>query len=124
MKITIFPTLEEVVELHTILIKRFGGQLGIRDLGLLESALLRPQSGYYETLSLQAAALFQSLALNHPFIDGNKRVAFATVAIFLKLNGYTLKLTANDGEKFLIQKLIERKEPLEKIADWLEKRMK
>lgn len=120
MKVALYPTLREVLELHRILIERFGGQDGIRDLGLLESALMRPQTGYYKTLSLEAAALLQSLALNHPFVDGNKRVAFASTAIFLRMNGYRLKVDPDNGESFLIKKVIGKKVELAEIASWLE----
>jgi len=94
---TLFPTLQETLELHDQLILRFGGSKGVRDLGLLESALVRPQSGYYDTLSMQAAALLQSLCQNHCFVDGNKRVAFASTAIFLRMNGYRLSVKPDDG---------------------------
>jgi death-on-curing protein len=124
MKSTFYPTLQETIELHTQLIERFGGKDGVRDLGLLESALMRPQTGYYKTLSLQAAALLQSLTQNHAFIDGNKRVAFASTAIFLRMNGYRLKVNADDGEHFIIEDLIKKKIPLEKIADWLESHLR
>lgn len=67
-----FLTTDEVLELHSILLKRFGGAEGVRDMGLLESALFRPQSGYYADLLEMSAALFESLANNHPFVDGNK----------------------------------------------------
>lgn len=120
MKITLFPTLTETIELHTRLIERFGGKAGVRDLGLLESALWRPQTGYYQTLSLQAAALLQSLTQNHAFIDGNKRVAFATMAIFLRMNGYRLKVDADNGEFFMIETVIKNKASLEVIARWIE----
>ncbi len=103
-----------------MLIERFGGQPGVRDLGLLQSALSRPGSGYYESLSLQASALLQSLAQNHAFIDGNKRVAFAATAIFLRLNGQKLIVTADNGENFLIDRVIHGKVDLEVIADWIE----
>lgn len=121
MKITVFPSLTEIIELHTQLLLRFGGKPGVRDLGLLDSALWRPQTGYYETLSLQAAALLQSLALNHPFLDGNKRVAFAATAIFLRMNGFRLKVSADEGERFMLDDVIQSKLPLEAIATWLEK---
>ena len=124
MKSTIFPTLTETIELQKELIKRFGGEKGVRDMGLLESALSRPQSGYYESLSLQAAALMQSLALNHSFIDGNKRVAFALTAIFLRMNGYKLIVSPKEGEHFLIHEIIINKVSLETIAKWLENHMK
>lgn len=123
MKAAFYPTLQETLELHEQLIQRFGGSGGVRDLGLLESALLRPQTGYYETLSLQAAALFQSLTHNHGFVDGNKRVAFATTAIFLRMNGYRLKVGPDAGEAFLIDEIINQKISIDDIATWLEDHM-
>ncbi|MCY4576209.1 MAG: type II toxin-antitoxin system death-on-curing family toxin [Chloroflexi bacterium] len=82
-----FLTIEEVVAIHDDLIEQFGGAFGLRDFGALESALMRPQIGYYQSLIEQAAALLESLAVNHPFVDGNKRVAFGTADIFLRMNG-------------------------------------
>lgn len=123
MKHTLFPTLEEALELHKQLILTFGGSEGVQDQGLLESALYRPQSGYYETLSLQAAALMQSLALNHSFLDGNKRIAFALTAVFLRMNGWKLMVAADDGENFIVHDLIESKCELLQIAEWLEAHM-
>lgn len=96
----------------------------MRDLGLLESALMRPQTGYYKTLSLEAAALLQSLCQNHDSIDGNKRVAFAVTAIFLRMNGYRLKVDADNGESFLIKSVITKRASIEEISDWLEKHMR
>lgn len=122
-KVRLYPTMAETLELHTQLIGRFGGKDGVRDLGLLESALMRPQTGYYKTLSLEAAALLQSLCQNHSFIDGNKRVAFATTAIFLRMNGYRLKMNPDLGEKFLIERVIKKKIDIDEIATWLEKQM-
>lgn len=124
MSSVLYPTLTETLELHTRLIERFGGKDGVRDLGLLESALMRPQTGYYKSLSLQGAALLQSLTQNHSFIDGNKRVAFATTAIFLRMNGYRLKVDADNGESFLINRVIKNKAEINEIADWLENHMK
>jgi death on curing protein len=77
-----YLTVPEVLELHTILIKRYGGLSGVRDYGALEAAVHRLQSGYYEDIVQEAAALLESLAVNHPFIDGNKRVAFAVRMYF------------------------------------------
>jgi death-on-curing protein len=68
----------------------------VRDKGLVEAALLRPQTGYYNDLIEEAAALWESLAMNHGFIDGNKRIAFAAMDIFLDLN--SLKITASQEE--------------------------
>jgi death on curing protein len=124
VKATLYPTLEETLVLHQALINRFGGDGGVRDLGLLESALMRPQTGYYETLSLQAAALLQSLTQNHAFVDGNKRVAFATTAIFLRMNGFRLVVEPDNGETFLIKEVIQKKISIAPISVWLEKHMK
>ncbi len=120
----LYLTLQETIELHEQLILRFGGPAGVRDMGLLESALIRPQTGYYETLSMQAAALLQSLCQNHCFVDGNKRVAFAATAIFLRMNGYRLSVQADEGETFLIDRVIRKRAAIEEIATWLEGSMK
>ena len=66
---------DEVISTHAILIARLGGAAGIRDRGALESALARPRSGYYPDVIQEAAALWESLSQNHPFVDGSKRVA-------------------------------------------------
>lgn len=120
MKSTVFLAVEEVLLLHAELIRRFGGSGGIRDKGLLESALARPRTGYYETLSLQAAALLQSLCLDDAFADGNKRVAFAATAIFLLVNGQRVVITADAGEAFLIERAIVGRAAIEEIATWIE----
>ena len=73
-----------------VLMQRYGGVLGLRDPGALEAALFRPQTGYYKDIVAQAAALLESLAINHPFLDGNKRVAFAAADVFLRINGWQL----------------------------------
>lgn len=120
---TLFPTVEEVLYLHHRLLERFGGREGVRDLGLLENALHRPRSGYYGTLSEQAAALLQSLARNHVFVDGNKRVAFATCAIFLRLNGYSIEVDPESAETFLVERVIRQQAELSEITAWLERIM-
>lgn len=84
---TDYLTLAEALAIHGDQIERYGGAPGVRDLGLLEAALFRPQTGYYADLIEEAAALWESLAQNHPFIDGNKRVAFACAYTFLAING-------------------------------------
>jgi len=91
-KVVKFLTLEEVLEIHATLIEKFGGPEGVRDMGLLESALYRPRTGYYGDLIEMAAALFESLFMNHPFIDGNKRVAFFAADVFLRINSATIKV--------------------------------
>ncbi|MHA6298045.1 type II toxin-antitoxin system death-on-curing family toxin [Devosia sp. CAU 1758] len=83
----VYLTLVDVLWIHQEQIRLFGGASGVRDEGLVLSALLRPQTGYYSDLTEEAAALWESLAMNHGFIDGNKRVAFASAALFLQANG-------------------------------------
>jgi death-on-curing protein len=77
-----YLTTIEILSIHAIMINKYGGSPGLRDLGALEAALFRPRTGYYSDIISQAAALMESLAINHPFIDGNKRVAFAVVNVF------------------------------------------
>jgi death-on-curing protein len=102
-----FLTLEEVLEIHTTLLQSFGGPPGVRDLGLLESALFRPRTGYYADLIEMAAALFESLLMNHPFVDGNKRVAFFAVDVFLRINGFHISVEANDAHRVIIKTIEE-----------------
>jgi len=84
-------TVADVLGMHTVLMQRFGGAPGVRDPGALEAALFRPQTGYYEDIVAEGAALLESLAINHPFVDGNKRVAFAAADVFLRINGWRLQ---------------------------------
>jgi death on curing protein len=100
--VTSYPTVGDAIAVHTRLIVRFGGARGIRDRGALESALARPQSGYYTDLIQEAAALWESLSQNHPFVDGNKRVAVTTMAAFLRVNGYRLEFDDMDAFSFLV----------------------
>jgi len=123
MKFTLFPTLEEALYLHQVLLEKYGGTFGIRDQGLLESALMRPQMKYYTSLSEQAATLLQSLARNHAFVDGNKRMAFALAVIFLKMNGYFLKVKSAKAYDFLVKKIISGHAEIPEITTWIEKHM-
>ncbi len=99
---TSYPTFDEVIVVHARLIARFGGSLGIRDRGALESALARPQTGYYDDIIQEASALWESLSQNHPFVDGNKRVAVSVTAAFLKVNGFLLEFDDLEAFSFLI----------------------
>ena len=86
-----YLTVADVLGMHTVLMQRYGGAGGVRDPGALEAALFRPQTGYYDDIIAEAAALLESLAINHPFVDGNKRIAFAAADVFLRINGWYLK---------------------------------
>ena len=96
-----YLTLDEVLHIHELLIEAFGGAKGVRDLGLIESSLLRPQTGYYADLIEEAAALWESLAMNHGFVDGNKRVAYAALEVFLQLNGVDIFASNDEIEHFI-----------------------
>jgi death on curing protein len=97
-----YPALEDALHIHAAQIARYGGAAGVRDEGLIISALLRPQTGYYADLIEEAAALWESLAMNHGFIDGNKRVAFATTLVFLQANGLDLLASPDDVIEFIL----------------------
>ena len=123
MKTTIFLSVEEILNLHERTIKKHGGKPGVRDLGLVESAVYRCQSGYYNSLSEQAASLMQSLCMNHCFVDGNKRVALLATVGFLKMNGYNLKCRNKTIVKFIVEKVIVKKADVTQIANWLSKKI-
>lgn len=114
-----FLGLDELEAIHQRLIERFGGTAGMRDRGLLDSALHRPQSGYYADLVEMAAALFESLLMNHPFVDGNKRVAFFATDVFLRLNGWKFDVDADAAHAFLIGLLEQGQCDFDRLAPWL-----
>lgn len=87
---TKYLSTNEALLIHKVLLRKYGGADGVRDPGLLEAALFRPQTGYYEDIIQEAAALLESLAINHCFIDGNKRIAVGATVVFLKINGFQL----------------------------------
>ena len=88
---TDYLTVADVLGMHTALMQRYAGALGVRDPGALEAALFRPQTGYYADILGKAAALMESLAINHPFIDGNRRIAFAAADVLLRIKGWRLQ---------------------------------
>jgi len=116
-------TLGEVVELHRRLLLASGGAAGIRDIGLLESALAQPGATFdgtdlHQTLVDKAAALGFSLVANHPFVDGNKRVGHAAMEVFLVLNGYDVHASVDDQERLMLavaSGALDRKQ----LASWL-----
>jgi len=119
-----FLSLDEVVEIHKVLINRFDGATGVRDMGLLESALYRPQTGYYQNLDEMAAALFESLIKNPPFVDGNKRVAFFASDVFLRLNGYKFEVDSQSAHAFLMQLFDTNSCDLKNLLPWINKNIK
>ncbi len=89
-----YLTVADVLGMHLALLQRYGGAPGVRDPGALEAALFRPMTGYYDDVVAEAAALMESLAISHPFVDGNKRIAFAAADVFLRINGWRLRRPA------------------------------
>jgi death on curing protein len=114
-----YLTVGEVLQIHHQLIGNYGGIRGARDKGLLESAVFRPQIGYYSGIAEEAAALMESLANNHPFVDGNKRVAFGAAHTFLLINGYDLEVEPLAAGDFVIQSLARGKFRFGLILEWI-----
>ena len=117
---TEYVTTADALFFHTQLIERYGGAPGLRDAGALESALHRPQTGYYDTLVHEAAALLESLVQNHPFVDGNKRVAFAVVDVFLRINGYSITVDSKAIYDHMIKLVEARAFDMEHLVPWLQ----
>ncbi len=116
---TDYLTAVEALAIHDDQIQRYGGSAGVRDRGLLEAALFRPQTGYYASLIEEAAALWESLSQNHPFIDGNKRTAFAVTYTFLVVNGARLTASARETEEFLLGLYAAGTFDFERLSLWL-----
>jgi death on curing protein len=116
---TDYLTVAEVLAMHTDQIERYGGSHGVRDPGLLEAALYRPQTGYYAGLIEEAAALWESLAQNHAFIDGNKRTAFAALFTFLAINGARLTADAEETYAFVAALYEANQFRFDKLVPWL-----
>lgn len=115
----IYLTLEDALWIHAEQLRLYGGAQGVRDRGLILSALLRPQTGYYSDLIEEAAALWESLGMNHGFIDGNKRVAFAGTILFLQANGVTPTGTPEEWIEFIYSNIEAGTFRKQKLEDWL-----
>lgn len=120
--------IEEVEKIHDILIERFGGGKGIRDIGLLESSIHRPFQTFdgqelYPTPIDKAAAIFESIITNHPFIDGNKRTAYVLMRLMLKTNGLDIQVSQNKKYDFVI-KAASGAFTFEQIRFWIESNSK
>ena len=116
---TDYLTVYEVLAIHEDQIERYGGAHGLRDHGQLESAVFRPQTGYYSDIVAEAAALWESLSQNHPFVDGNKRTAFAAMYTFLAINGYALTADSDSAWQFVSARYDEGDFRFEKLEGWL-----
>jgi death-on-curing protein len=128
VKNTTYITLDTVLAIHDDMVDKYGGSHGIRDLGVIQSAIARPQSSFggddlYPNVFDKAAALFHSLMFNHAFIDGNKRTTIVSAARFLSLNGFELDVSREDFVAFPL--LVENKHlSIEKISKWIKNHSK
>ena len=114
---------EQVLFIPARLIAETGGEHGIRDLGLLQSAVSRPQAVFegnelYPDIHQKAAALLESLINNHPFVDGNKRTGITAAAMFLKINNYSITALNQEVETFVLS-IASGEQTVESITEWL-----
>ena len=121
-------TLEQILLIHENQIDRYGGSHGLRDIALLESAVYRSQATFggidlYPSIFEKAGALVHSLLLNHPFVDGNKRTAIASMLVFLEINGYLFSITQKELVKTALS-IENKKWNIEKISLWFQKHSK
>ncbi len=115
----VYLTVVEVLAMHEAQIRCYGGGEGVRDWGLLEAALFRPQTGYYNDVIAEAAALWESLSQNHPFIDGNKRTAFDATYCFLRLNGWAITAEVDKATSEISAIYEEGSFAFENLGHWL-----
>ncbi len=118
-----YITVAEAMEIHRAMIEEHGGSHGLRDLGALESALFRPQSGYYDDIVAEACALLESLAINHPFVDGNKRVAYGAMEVFLLINGWRVNATNLPVHRLMMRLFESGKFELAELDKWFRSRI-
>lgn len=118
-----YLTVDDVLGIHKDSIDAFGGSHGIRDAGGLEAAVMRPQSGYYADVVAEAAALWESLSQNHPFVDGNKRTAIASMAAHLGINGYWLRTDSLPAYRFMMDLYESGRFRMAELEPWLRARV-
>ncbi|EKD41862.1 MAG: Death-on-curing family protein [uncultured bacterium] len=124
----IYLTKQQVMAMQEVLIRKYGGMSGLRDEGLLESALAQPRQtafgeALYSDVYSKAAAYCFSLSENQPFIDGNKRIAAAVMGTFMILNGYTMKASSKEFYE-IIMKLANKQLSRSDLSLWLQKNSK
>ena len=114
-----YLTVDDVLGIHEDSIEAFGGSPGVRDRNGLESAVMRPQCGYYSGVIAEAAALWESLSQNHPFVDGNKRTAIASMAAHLGINGYWLRAEQLETYRFVMDLYTSGTFRMPELERWL-----
>lgn len=119
-----YLTVAEVYQMQHRLIEIFGGLHGVRDKGAVEAAVFRPQTGYYNSIEEEAAALTESLGNNHGFLDGNKRIAFTAADVFLRRNGFYIEVEGPDGYAFIDGSIGRHEFRFVQILDWIRQHIK
>jgi death-on-curing protein len=119
-----YLTVAEVYRMQHRLIEMFGGLHGVRDMGAVEAAVFRPQTGYYNSIEEEAAALMESLANNHGFLDGNKRVAFIAADVFLRRNGFYIEVEGLGGHAFIDGSIARHEFRFAQILAWIRQHIK
>jgi death on curing protein len=119
-----YLTVAEVYRMQHRLIEMFGGLPCVRDKGAVEAAVFRPQTGYYNSIQEEAAALMQSLGNNHGFLDGNKRIAFTATDVFLRRNGFYIEVEGLDGHAFIYGSMDRHEFRFVQILDWIRQHIK
>jgi death-on-curing protein len=114
-----YLTIAEIYRMQHLLIEMFGGRHGVRDKAAVEAAVFRPQTGYYNSIEEEAAALMESLGNNHGFVDGNKRIAFTATDVFLRRNGFFLDVSAEQGNDFIYGSMDRAEFRFPRIVDWI-----
>ena len=120
-------TVRQILILHERMIQKYGGSSGVRDMGMLESAVGRPFATFggedlYPDIFMKAGAFIQSIVKNHPFIDGNKRTAFSGTIAFLLANGVFISVNINQAVKWMLR-VANENITVDEITDWLKRRM-
>jgi death-on-curing protein len=123
-----YLSIAEVLALHQQILERWGGSSGVRDAGALESAVAQPRMSFggeelYPELATKAAAFCFSLVLNHPFVDGNKRIGHAAMEVFLRLNGYEIDAHVDEQEHVMLR-LADGKFGRDDLVDWVRRHIK
>ena len=119
-----YLTVAEIYRMQYRLIELFGGLHSVRDKGAVEAAVFRPQIGYYNSLEEEAAALMESLANNHGFLDGNKRIAFTAADVFLRRNGLYIEVEGQEGYTFIAGSMERHEFRFGQILDWIRQHIK
>jgi death-on-curing protein len=119
-----YLTVAEIYLMQHRLIELFGGAQGVREKGAVEAAVFRPQTSYYNSIEEEAAALMESLANNHGFLDGSKRIAFTASDVFLRRNGFYIEVDPLDGYHFIYGSMDRHEFRFPKILEWIRQHIK